>query len=128
MKAVILAAGEGQRMRPLSLLTPKPLLRVNGKPIIEYALEALPREVDEVIIAVKYLGQQIKKHIGKEYKGRKIRYVLGSEKGTAYSFLAAEKHLKNERFLIMYGDDIPHPEDIKNCLANELSILVYKPK
>lgn len=128
MKAVILAAGQGQRMSPLTLKVPKPLLKVNGKPIIDYVLEAFPAEIDEVIIAVGYLGDQIKKHIGKKNRHMKVRYVQGSDKGTAYSFTAAKRYLKNERFLIVYGDDIPDQLDIKNCLAKDLSILVFKPQ
>lgn len=123
-----MAAGEGRRMRPLTLQTPKPLLKVNGKSIIGYSLDSFPSEIDEVIIVVKYLGEQIKKYFGNKYRHMKIRYVSGSKKGTAYSFLAAQKYIKDERFLTIYGDDLPHPEDIKNCLAKDLSILVYKPK
>ena len=126
MKAVILAAGEGKRMSPLTLQTPKPLLEVNGRPIINYVLESFTPEIDEAIVVVKYLGGQIKKHIGKKYRGMSIRYVLGSDKGNAYSFMAAEKYLKNERFLTVYGDEIPDPEDVKNCLAKDLSILVFE--
>lgn len=128
MKAVILAAGEGKRMRPLSLATPKPLLKLSGKPIIDYVLESLGPEIDEVIIVVKYLGSQIKKYIGKKNRDRSIRYVFGSDKGSAYSFLAAKKYLTNERFLVVYGDEIPNPVDVKNCLAASLSILTFKPK
>lgn len=126
MKAVILAAGEGQRMSPLTLNTPKPLLKVNGKPIIDYVLESFGPEIDEVIIVVKYLGNQIKKHIGKKNRGMRIKYVLGSNKGTAYSFMAAKKYLNNERFLFVNGDEIPDPHDVKNCLTKDLSVLVFK--
>lgn len=126
MKAVILAAGRGIRMRPLTLKTPKPLLKVNGKPILDYILESFPPEIEEVIIVVKYLGTQIKKHIGKKNRGMKVKYVWGSDKGGAYSFIAAKKYLKNERFLFIYGDEIPSPVDIKNCLVGDLSILVFK--
>lgn len=126
MKAVILAAGEGKRMRPLTVKTPKPLLKVNGKAIIDYVLESFSPDIDDVIVVVKYLGTQIKKHLGKKCHGIKIRYVLGSDKGTAYSFLATRKFLKNERFLFVYGDEIPDPIDVKNCLAKDLSILVFK--
>lgn len=128
MKAVILAAGEGKRMMPLTLKTPKPLLKVNGKAIIDYVLESFTPEIDEVIIVVKYLGNQIKKHIGKENRSKRIKYVLGSVKGTAYSFIAAKKYLKNERFLFVYGDEIPNPRDVKNCLSKDLSVLVFKSK
>lgn len=125
MKCIILAAGEGKRMRPLTLKTPKPLLKVNGKAIIDYVLESLTPEIDEVIIVVKYLGDQIKNHVGTINRGRIIRYVYGSDKGTAYSFIAAKKHLDDERFLFVYGDEIPNPVDVKNCLKRKLSILTF---
>lgn len=128
MKAVILAAGEGKRMGPLTLGTPKPLLKVNSKPIIDYVLESFPPEIDEVIVVVKFLGEQIKKHIGKKYRGMRIRYVPGSDKGNAYSFMAASKYLEDARFLLVYGDEIPDPIDVKNCLTKDLSILVFKPR
>lgn len=128
MKVVILAAGEGQRMRPLTLKTPKSLLPINGKPIIEHILDALPRKIDEAIIVIKYLGGQIKRHLGNRYKNICIKYVENLRKGSAYSFLATQKYLKNERFLFVYGDEIPDPEDVKNCLTKDLSILVFKSK
>ncbi len=113
-------------MRPLTLNTPKPLLKVNGKPIIDYVLESFPPEIDEVIVVIKYLGWRIKKHINKKNRGLRVRYALGSDKGTAYSFMAAKRYLRNERFLLVYGDEIPDPHDIKNCLTHDLSILVFK--
>lgn len=126
MRCVILAAGKGERMMPLTLKTPKPLLKVNGKRAIDYVLESLPSEIDEIIIVVKYLGHQIKKYVGLKNRGRKIRYALGSDKGTAYSFLAAKKYLKKERFLFIYGDEIPNSWNVKACLSKNLSILVFK--
>lgn len=128
MKAVILAAGEGKRMSPLTLNTPKPLLKVNAKPIIEYVLESFPPQIDEVIIVVKYLGDQIKDYVGTTNGDRRVRYVLGSDKGTAYSFLAAKKFLANQRFLFINGDEIPDSRDVRNCLKKDLSILVFKPQ
>lgn len=60
MKALIFAAGRGERMRPLTDTTPKPLLKLNGKALIEYALENLATAgFSEVVINVAYLGQQI---------------------------------------------------------------------
>lgn len=127
MKVVILAAGQGIRMRPLTIQTPKPLLKVNSKPILDYILESLPSEIDEVIIAVKYLGNLIKKHIGTKKHGMRIRYVQGSNKGTAYSFLATQKYLRSERFLVVNGDELTDSLDIANCLEKDFSILVFKP-
>ncbi|MFY9963131.1 N-acetylmuramate alpha-1-phosphate uridylyltransferase MurU [Pseudomonas sp.] len=65
MKAMILAAGKGERMRPLTLHTPKPLLPVAGVPLIEYHLRALGLAgIKEVVINHAWLGAQIEAHLG----------------------------------------------------------------
>lgn len=127
MKAIILAAGEGKRMRPLTDDTPKPLLKIAGKPFLDYIFEALPKEVGEVVLVVKYLGEKIKAHCGNEYFGRKIRYAEGSEKGNAYSLLAAREFVSpGERMMVIYGDELPSPEEIQACMRHEYSWLCYE--
>ena len=76
MRAMILAAGRGERMRPLTDTTPKPLLQVAGKPLIHYHLEALHRVgVDRVVINLGHLGQQIRAALGQgEQFGLAIDY------------------------------------------------------
>ena len=65
MKAMILAAGKGERMRPLTLHTPKPLLRVAGKALIEYHIEALAvAGITELVINHAWLGQQVEQALG----------------------------------------------------------------
>ena len=84
MKAVILAAGEGVRMRPLTLERPKPLLEVLGKPLIAYTFEALPDVVDEVIVIVKYKEEMVRAFLGSSFLGKKVTYVVQNElNGTA---------------------------------------------
>ncbi|MFB1035271.1 MAG: sugar phosphate nucleotidyltransferase, partial [Sinobacterium sp.] len=62
---MILAAGRGERMRPLTDFVPKPLLKVQGKPLIEYHLEALKRSgYERVVINHAWLGQQIESALG----------------------------------------------------------------
>lgn len=126
MKIVILASGKGIRMRPLTNKVPKPLLKVNGKPIIHYIFEATNSVADEAIVVVKYRGQQIKDYLGESYLGVKITYVEGSDKGNAYSFLNTQGLLDNERFMVIYGDEIPNHKNIKRCLDEKLSVLTYK--
>lgn len=126
MKAVILAAGRGERMMPLTAKTPKPLLKVKGKALIDHVLDSMPDEIDEVIIVVDYLGEQIKEHVGDEHKGKNVKYAWGSDKGNAYSFFATRKYLNNERFLLIYGDEMPNPVDVKRCLREHLSILYFE--
>ncbi len=125
MKAIILAAGEGTRMRPLTLETPKPLLKINGRPILDHIFEALPEEIIDVIVVTKYLGEKIRAYLGEEHRGKRVLYAEGSEKGTAYSFKATEKFFENgERFLFLYGDEFSSKEDIKACLSRPLSAIV----
>lgn len=129
MKAIILAAGEGTRMRPLTLETPKPLLKINDMPILGHIFEALPDEITDAIVVVRYLGGQIKEYLGATHGGRRVQYAEGSERGTAYSLKAAENFLgKDERFLFLYGDEFPFAENIKKCLARPLSVLVFESK
>jgi MurNAc alpha-1-phosphate uridylyltransferase len=86
MKAIILAAGRGERMRPLSDTTPKPLLKVRGRPLIEWHLLALARAgVREVVINTAWLEQQIVDTLGDGTRyGVAIRYSLeGRDHGGA---------------------------------------------
>lgn len=126
MKIVILAAGEGKRMRPLTLDTPKPLLKISGKTLLDHLFEALPDEIHEAIIVARYLADKIKKHCGEEFHGRHVVYAEGSPLGNAYSFLAAKPYLKNERFMVAQGDEFLTKEDFINCLAYPLSILCFE--
>ena len=75
MQAVLLAAGKGVRMLPLTLNQPKPLVEIGGVPLIVHVLRALPPEIDEVIIVVGYKAQMIIDYLGETFEGRKIRYV-----------------------------------------------------
>src|SRR6478672_11437243 len=63
MDAVILAAGLGTRLRPHTETTPKPLLPVRGRPILDWSLGALPAVVDRVIVVIHYLGEQIESYL-----------------------------------------------------------------
>lgn len=124
MKAIILAAGEGKRMLPLTQETPKPLLIVNGKTVLDHIFEAFPREITEAVIVVRYLGEKIKAYCGDVFHGRKIHYAEGSEKGNAISLLAAKSFVeRGERVMILYADEIPSAENMRKCLAYEYSWL-----
>ena len=86
MKAIILAAGRGERMRPLTDAMPKPLLPVHGKPLIEWHLEALARDgVREVVVNTAWLEEQIPAALGDGSRwGLRIRYSMeGRDHGGA---------------------------------------------
>jgi NDP-sugar pyrophosphorylase family protein len=125
MKAVILAAGKGRRMRPLTASIPKPLVRVRGKTFLEHILDALPAAVDEVIIVIGYKGALIKKFLGDAYGGKKIIYLVQRNlAGTGRAALLARPYLKpKERFMIIYADELVTKKEIKDCLAPKFSWL-----
>jgi len=123
MQCVILAAGKGTRMLPLTLECPKPLLGVRGIPILEYVIDALPAEIDEVILVVGYLADKIRAHFGDEWKERKISYVIQeSQEGTAHA-LELCKDLIKDRFMVMLGDDIHGYAALRRLSAHTASIL-----
>lgn len=126
IQAVILAAGKGTRMHPLTVDTPKSLQVVNGKTLIEWKLAALPKEVKEVILVIGHQGDQIRGHLGDSWGGKTIRYVEQKElNGTAGALLSARSLLR-ERFLVMMGDDLYAKEDIEKLITLPWGICVSR--
>jgi NDP-sugar pyrophosphorylase family protein len=129
MQAVILAAGKGVRMGELTKDTPKPMLKILGKTLLEYKLEALPENITEIIIIVGYLADSITGHFGDSWHGKPIRYVHMKPEalfGTGFALAMAKKYL-HEKFIVMMGDDIYSPNDIqKMLLAKNWALLVSK--
>ncbi len=125
MKAIILASGEWSRLRPLTDTTPKPLIKILGKSIIEYNLELLRDFVDECIIIVRYKSEQFEELIWDEYMGMKVSYHKQWEKtGTAAAIEDIEVNT-NDKLLILYWDSIYPKGDIKNIiLSHEYGCLV----
>lgn len=107
MKAMILAAGLGQRMRPLTDHLPKPLLEVGGKPLLQYHLEALQvAGVENVIINLAYLGDKIRAFVGDGSRfGLQVEYSVEPEPlETGGALLQALPLLGTEPFLLINGD------------------------
>lgn len=103
--AVLMAGGKGERLRPLTLETPKPLLKVADKPIIDYNIENLMHYgVENINVTVNYLGEQIEKHFAEPYDGQKIKCVReGKFLGTIGSLdIIDEWH--NDTILLMNSD------------------------
>ncbi len=107
MKAMILAAGLGNRMRPLTLTTPKPLLAVGGKPLIVWHIEAL-RDIgiNEIVINAAWLREKLVDALGDGSQfGVQIRWSLEDEGlETAGGIIQALTHLGKEPFILVNGD------------------------
>lgn len=103
---MILAGGYATRLRPLSYALPKLLFPVCDRPILEHTIEHLSSfGIDEVILAVKYLADQLRECFGEEYHGVKIRYSLEpSSLGTGGPIALARQYYRSERILAMNGD------------------------
>ena len=115
--AVILVAGRGTRFGELTKTTPKALIKISGKPIIEYTLEALPSRIKEVYLVVGHLGKKIKECVGDNHKGVKIKYIeLKNLTGTATAVWKVRKYLGKEKFLVLYGDDLYSKKELEKLV------------
>jgi bifunctional UDP-N-acetylglucosamine pyrophosphorylase/glucosamine-1-phosphate N-acetyltransferase len=124
MQCVILAAGLGTRMRPLTETIPKPLVPVCGKPLLDHVIDALPSSVDELILVIGYKGEMIREHCGNEYKGRKVHYVEQTEQNGTAKALWLCKDLIKGRFLLLFADDIHGAKDLARATSYTRSLLV----
>ena len=106
MKAVVMAGGEGSRLRPLTINRPKPLVPVCNMPVMEHIIELLKLHgISDIIVTLHYLAEEIVSYFGdgKEF-GVNIVYSIEDEPlGTAGSVKKAEQHL-DDTFLIVSGD------------------------
>lgn len=134
MKAIILAAGNGIRMRPLTDILPKPLLTVGRKALLDHLVAEFPKEVDELIVVTRHLGQKIENFCGASFHGRPVTYVSQPSNihGTFSALKICESLIKkNERFFVFYADDLLSGKVIKECLKYPYAIVaseVAEPK
>lgn len=138
-QAVILAGGEGVKLRPLTFEIPKSLIPVRGKPILEYQIESLRNaDIRDIILAIGHLGEKIKDHFGNGGKfGVKISYSEESKSlGTAGALANCFQLLESNPFLVIHGDslidiDLTEPirfhDDLKNVIATIVLSTVSDP-
>jgi UDP-N-acetylglucosamine diphosphorylase/glucosamine-1-phosphate N-acetyltransferase len=118
MKAVLLAAGEGVRLLPLTATRPKHLIKVGGKPILQYCLEAVKNAgITEAIVVTHYMGDAIRQYFGDGEKlGLKISYVeQKAVLGTGNAASVAEPYVDGD-FVLIYGDLLFGQDAVKNVL------------
>jgi NDP-sugar pyrophosphorylase family protein len=132
MDAIILAAGLGTRLRPHTLQTPKPLLPVQGRPILDWTLGALPKSVDRVLIVIHYLGEQVEAYLRRQTHFAQWQVVRqDNPRGTGDALLACREQLSSESFLALNGDDLFGAADLAklaSCAAGVLCHPVDEPR
>ncbi len=120
MKAVILAAGEGKRMRPISDSIAKEMILIFGKPFMHYQLERMKEAgLSEVILVISPKKQRIQKELGNSFQGLKIKYAIQEQQtGTAEAIRQCKEYLSGEDFfLVQYGDSLTEINLVKELVT-----------
>lgn len=107
MNALVLAAGEGTRLRPHTNGRPKPMVKVGGKPILSRSFESiLDMGLSSAVVVVGYRKDQLIDYFGDSYRGLSIEYVHQEERlGVAHAVLSAGKHIEDD-FVVLNGDNV----------------------
>jgi NDP-sugar pyrophosphorylase family protein len=108
MRAFVLAGGEGTRLRPYTYSTPKPMLMLGGKPILQYVLDNLKRcGVKDIVLAIGYKHEQITSYFGDGKKlGVNLEYSIEKEKMNTAGSLMPYKGKVKETFAVVMGDHL----------------------
>lgn len=126
MEAVIMAAGLGTRLRPHTEKTPKPLLLVQGRPILDWIIAALPREVDRLVVVVNYLAEQIEDYLAQQQhvpQWTTVRQAV--PRGTGDAFRSCFPHLLGKKYLVLNADDLFAAADLNQLIQHDAGLLVH---
>ncbi|MBP1987802.1 sugar phosphate nucleotidyltransferase [Halolamina salifodinae] len=117
MKAVVLAAGEGERLAPLTETRPKPMLPAANRPILSYVFDALvAADVEEIHVVIGYERDHIRDQFGNSYAGTPIKYVTQEKQlGSGHALLQAREQVEGP-FLVLNGDQIVAPEMVQDVV------------
>ncbi|WP_302081315.1 bifunctional sugar-1-phosphate nucleotidylyltransferase/acetyltransferase [Salinibaculum rarum] len=118
MQTVILAAGQGTRMRPLTDGTPKPMLPVADRPLAAHTADAaVEAGTDELVFVVGYEADAVRDFFGAEYRGVPVTYAIqDQQRGTADAVRAARDALDGD-FAVLNGDNLYDPESVAALFA-----------
>ncbi|MFP8953827.1 bifunctional sugar-1-phosphate nucleotidylyltransferase/acetyltransferase [Natrialbaceae archaeon A-arb3/5] len=119
MKAVVLAAGEGTRMRPLSETRPKPILPVGDRPLVAHAVDAaIDAGIDEIVLVVGYEADEIRSHFGSDRRGASIEYAVQHEQNGTAGAVAAARDALDGPFVVINGDNRYDPAAIERLVSS----------
>ena len=127
MQVVILAAGEGTRMRPLTASTPKPMLPVADRPLVAHTADvAIEAGASELLFVVGYEAEAVRSYFGEEYRGVPVEFaVQEKQRGTADAVRSARHHLDGA-FAVLNGDNLYDQASIAALFENGPSIAAYR--
>jgi bifunctional UDP-N-acetylglucosamine pyrophosphorylase/glucosamine-1-phosphate N-acetyltransferase len=126
MDAIILAAGLGTRLRPHTLTTPKPLLPIRGRPILDWTLAALPKAVSRVVVVTHYLADQIEAYLAEQTHFSNWATVhQQTPRGTGDAFMSCRDAVAADRCLVLNGDDLYGATDLARLAEKPMGMLVH---
>ena len=128
MQTVILAAGQGTRMRPLTDRRPKPMLPVGDRPLVAHTADAaVAAGASRLVFVVGYEAADVRDYFGEEYDGVPVAYATQDEQlGTAHAVRAARGELAEEPFAVLNGDDIYDPESLAGLFESAPAVGAYE--
>ena len=127
MQTVVLAAGKGTRMSPLTDSTPKPMLPVAGRPLASHVADvAVEAGASELIFVVGYEAEAVRTYFGNSYRGVPVSYAVQPEQaGTADALRAARERLE-ETFAVLNGDNLYDQDGIDRLFSNGPAVATYE--
>src|SRR5262245_3787485 len=125
MDAIILAAGLGTRLRPHTLTTPKPLLPIRGRPILDWTLGALPAVADRIIVVIHYLPDQVTAYLNSQRHFSQWQTPLQEKpRATGDAWLVCREFVQSVRLLVLNGDDLFGAADLAELVKHPAAVLV----
>jgi UDP-N-acetylglucosamine diphosphorylase/glucosamine-1-phosphate N-acetyltransferase len=128
MQTVLLAAGQGTRMRPLSDRRPKPMLPVGDRPLLARTADAaVAAGASRLILVVGYEAEAVREYFGEEYAGVPVTYAVQTEQlGTADAARAATPELTEDPFVVLNGDDLYGPSGLQAVYEDGPAVGAYR--
>ena len=126
MDAVILAAGLGTRLRPHTRTTPKPLLPIRGRPILDWTLGALPSSIDRLLVVTHYLADQVVAYLKNQTHIRDwIEVPQPSPRGTGDAVRSCREQVRSESVMVLNGDDLFGARDLAELSRYPAGLIVH---